>query len=158
MRLPHSSSRSAAIVVLDTQCVLDWAFFADPRCSVWAAAQAAGQWHWIATLPMRAELEFVLHRGFGARWTTPTEQVLALFDACATLVDVAPAASLGGALRCSDASDQKFIDLATSQKADYLVSRDRAVLKLRKRAWVSHGLRITPPSEWTATFEPVEQT
>jgi predicted nucleic acid-binding protein len=35
--------------------------------------------------------------------------------------------------RCSDPDDQKFIDLAAAVRAQALVSKDRAVLKLRRR-------------------------
>jgi len=35
--------------------------------------------------------------------------------------------------RCSDPDDQKFIDLAAAVRAQGLVSKDRAVLKLRRR-------------------------
>jgi len=35
--------------------------------------------------------------------------------------------------RCSDPDDQKFIDLAGAVRAQGLVSKDRAVLKLRRR-------------------------
>ena len=35
--------------------------------------------------------------------------------------------------RCSDADDQKFIELAAASEAQGLVSKDRAVLKLRRR-------------------------
>jgi predicted nucleic acid-binding protein len=35
--------------------------------------------------------------------------------------------------RCSDPDDQKFIELAAASGAQGLVSKDRAVLKLRRR-------------------------
>jgi predicted nucleic acid-binding protein len=50
-------------------------------------------------------------------------------------------------LRCTDADDQKFIDLACAAPARWLVSRDRAVLKLRRRA-ATDGLVIVTPDGW----------
>ena len=49
------------------------------------------------------------------------------------------------ALACSDLGDQKFIDLAVCAGADALVSKDRALLALRRRAARS-GLKIVSPA------------
>ena len=51
--------------------------------------------------------------------------------------------------RCTDADDQKFIDLAIEHRARWLVSRDRAVLKLARRA-APLGLGIVTPARWHA--------
>ena len=50
-------------------------------------------------------------------------------------------------LRCTDADDQMFIDLAVSHRARWLLSRDRAVLKLARRA-AKQGVLIMPPEAW----------
>ncbi|MBX3622048.1 MAG: PIN domain-containing protein [Rhizobacter sp.] len=50
-------------------------------------------------------------------------------------------------LRCTDPDDQKFIDLAVAN-ARWLVSRDRAVLKLARRAAL-FGLQVVSPDRWT---------
>ena len=47
--------------------------------------------------------------------------------------------------RCSDPDDQKFIELATAVHAQGLVSKDRAVLKLRRRC--APYFRIMTPAE-----------
>ena len=52
-------------------------------------------------------------------------------------------------MRCTDPDDQTFIDLALSRGAQWLLSRDRAVLKLAKRARVL-GLHILTPAAWAA--------
>jgi uncharacterized protein len=52
------------------------------------------------------------------------------------------------ALRCTDPDDQKFIDFALACGARWLVSRDKAVLKLRRRALALHGLQIVHPDDW----------
>lgn len=135
-------------VVLDTQCVLDWAFFADPRCALWGDWHNAGTWRWLATAEMRAELDFVLQRGLDPRWCTPASEVLDCFDRRAQVVSLPPWSAPTG-LRCTDASDQKFIDLALQAQADVLVSRDRAVLKLHQRARLVSGLQIMTPDAWT---------
>ncbi|HWR78458.1 MAG TPA: PIN domain-containing protein [Thiobacillus sp.] len=47
--------------------------------------------------------------------------------------------------RCSDPDDQKFIELAAAVRAQGLVSKDRAVLKLRRRC--SPTFRVMTPAE-----------
>jgi predicted nucleic acid-binding protein len=44
--------------------------------------------------------------------------------------------------------DQKFIDLALLGGATWLVSRDKAVLKLARRCRAQAGLVVTPPHLW----------
>ena len=61
--------------------------------------------------------------------------VLARFDQHTRIVDVAPKASV----TCSDADDQKFIDLAIQHHA-VLLSKDRDVLSMRKRL-LTMGIR-----------------
>jgi len=141
---------SPVSVVIDTQTVLDWQFFANPVCSGWSLPGAAAGWRWLASAAMRDELAHVLARGFSGRWATPIDSVLAFFDRHATLVPNGacdPAAAR--ALRCTDPDDQKFIDLAWAHGPSYLISRDRAVLKLARRA-AARGVRILPPTRWNA--------
>jgi len=139
-------------VVIDTQTVLDWQFFIDPVCRTWTLPGPSAGWQWLATAAMRDELAHVLGRGFGPRWVTPTDQVLAFFDRHASLQLAAPPpAAWGRAMRCTDPDDQKFIDLAAASGAQWLISRDRAVLKLRKRAFALAQLRIASPAEWRPT-------
>jgi len=47
--------------------------------------------------------------------------------------------------RCSDPDDQKFIELAAAAQAQVLISKDRAVLKLRRRC--APHFRIMTPAE-----------
>ena len=135
-------------VVIDTQTLLDWQFFGNPVCQAWPLPGDETGWCWIATAAMRDELAHVLARGFGPRWTVPAELVLAFFDRHASLQPARPAPpALARALRCTDPDDQKFVDLA-ADSAQWLISRDRAVLKLRRRAFTLTGLRIVAPADW----------
>lgn len=134
--------------MIDTQSVLDWLCFQNPACAAWEAWRLAGLWRWEGTAAMREELAHVLGRGglgVAARHS-PTE-VLAAFDARCTLVPPA-LPSLALPLRCTDPDDQKFIDHAAASGARWLVSRDKAVLKLRRRALVQRGLLILAPAAW----------
>ena len=55
--------------------------------------------------------------------------------------------------KCRDRDDQKFLELAHASRADWLVSKDRAVLKLAKRTARDFGFRIAQPAPFVASFE-----
>ena len=119
-------------IVLDTNIVLDTFVFKDPAAErIWQAL-ANKELNWLTTKPMRDELEQVLaYRKIAARLTfykLTFEDVLAKFDQHAHLVDIAPKASV----TCTDADDQKFIDLAVQHSA-LLLSKDRDVISMKKR-------------------------
>lgn len=120
------------MIVLDTNVVLDVFVFSDAATLPLKQALVNRQTQWIATAPMREELERVLAYPKIAQRLVyhqlQAQQVLAQFDALARLFDVVPKAPV----TCKDPDDQKFIDLAVAHKAD-LLSKDRAVLCMRKR-------------------------
>lgn len=135
------------LLVLDTNIVLDWLYFADPRCAALDAAIGSGEVRWLASAAMRDELAHVL--GCGAiRGDAPGDaaSVLAGWQRWATPVEPDGRAVPPG-LRCTDPDDQKFIDLALQVGASALLSRDRAVLKLARRAALA-GLRISNLEGW----------
>ena len=119
-------------VVLDTNIVLDTFVFNDPATKPLVEALHSGGLHWIATLPMRDELERVLAYPKivkrMAYYELAAADVLAQFDAQAHIADVADKASV----TCKDPDDQKFIDLAVAHQA-IILSKDNAVLCMEKR-------------------------
>lgn len=137
---------SPAVLVLDTNIVLDLFVYEDPATAPLRERLADAQTRWLATPVMREELRRVLDypqvtqrleaRGLFAG------QVLAAFDARATLTEVAPKAPY----TCKDADDQKFIDLAVQHVAT-LLSKDKAVLCMRKRLAT---LGVTVNRQWPA--------
>lgn len=132
MSQPPCQPCQITVVVLDTNIVLDLFVFDDPRYALLRHKLEAGALRWLATQPMRDELERVLTyphllarlqaKGQGAA------AVLAQFDALSQHAEVAPRAPY----ICKDADDQKFIDLAAQQQAT-LYSKDKAVLTMRRR-------------------------
>jgi predicted nucleic acid-binding protein len=134
-------------VVLDTNVVLDWLLFNDPRSAPVAAAIVRRQVRWIALRAMRDELAAVLQRGLAVARGADASAVLAAWDTHAQPCD-APAQCAGPIrLRCSDPDDQMFLDLAHAAGARWLLSRDRAVLRLKRRA-ASLGFVIAKPEDW----------
>ena len=119
-------------IVIDTNIVLDLFVFKDPATASLQHALDTNQLNWLATPPMRDELARVLtYPQIVARlvfYKLLADDVLSAFDKHVHIVAVSPKASV----TCSDADDQKFIDLAVTYKA-MLLSKDKAVISMAKR-------------------------
>jgi predicted nucleic acid-binding protein len=140
--------------VLDTNIALDLWVFDEPAVQPLREALAAGA-VWLGTSVMREELARVLaYPHLAARLADgAAADVLARWDAAVTLRPVAPKARY----TCTDADDQKFIDLAAAHApvplgrgpGVVLVSKDKAVLRLKKRL-ATLGVEVvrqwTPPA------------
>ncbi len=133
-------------LVLDTNVVLDWLVFRDPAAAPLGPALAQGQWCWHATAAMRSELEQVLTYDALAAWSPDADDVLRQWERWVRYVEPADA-PLSAGLRCTDPDDQKFIDLALQLGRCTLLSRDRAVLRLARRA-APWGVSILAPQRW----------
>lgn len=119
-------------VVLDTNTVLDWLVFRNPAVEAAAAAIGSGTLRWLACSEMRDELARTLKYRCLAKWNPDSEHTLATFDRHATLLPRPCAAPQN--LRCSDPDDQVFLDLGLEHRARWLLTHDRALLRLAKRA------------------------
>lgn len=131
------------LIVLDTNVVLDLLLFGDPATASLRAALDAREAQWIATPVMREELARVLAYpnvvGLLVRYGRSADGILATFDAQTHIVEPAITAPYA----CKDPDDQKFIDLAFAHRA-LLLSKDKAVLKLKKRL-AAHGVLVQAP-------------
>ncbi len=119
-------------VVLDTNVALDLLLFHDPRTAELQQALAQGRLRWLVLPSMREEFARVLDYAHLAAWRQAhgrsAQAALAAFDALSRTTEAVSAC----AVRCSDADDQPFIDLAVAHRA-LLLSKDRAVLATRAR-------------------------
>ena len=127
--------------VIDTNVLLDFWVFDDAASRSLRAAVESGQVNALRSgdsvdefteVIMREKFELATEARFGIlrdwdRLATPIERVFA-----------APFA-------CSDPDDQKFLDLAYTARADWLVTRDNALLTLARRAR-RDGLKILLPA------------
>jgi uncharacterized protein len=151
MDAPASSSAASpkrAAVVLDTNALLDWLIFQNPNCIGLGEAVKAGSVRLLTSPSLRGELSHVLARGVVNRWTTDFSSLWATLDQHAVELPDPPGGNASLRLRCTDPDDQKFIDFAVAHQAQWLLTRDRAVLKLRKKA-LAFGLVITTPEAWS---------
>jgi predicted nucleic acid-binding protein len=136
-------------VVIDTNVLLDWLVFRNPGCDAFVQAVVGGRLQWLATPAMRDELAHVLGRGVAAAWKPDPGAIWRAWEQHAMEVPAVAACGTLSRFRCTDADDQKFIDLALGHPARWLLSRDRAVLRLARRARVA-GLDIVTPEAWAA--------
>jgi predicted nucleic acid-binding protein len=134
------------LLVLDTNAALDWLVFRDPGMDAAAAAIQAGQVRWLATPRMRQELRNTLGYPALARWRPDGERTLSTFDRWAE-VQPEPTAVLSGPLLCADPDDQMFIELAVEHQVRWLISHDRALLRLSRHA-ARCGVQIVKPRDW----------
>jgi predicted nucleic acid-binding protein len=140
------ADHAALRITLDTNVVLDWLVFRNPTVLPLVASIEQGRVQWVACASMRAELARTLTYDNLARWAPDREQALATFDAHALLL---PEPATLPALRCSDPDDQVFLDLAAEADCRWLLTHDRALLRLARRAR-SLGVAVIQPRLWVA--------
>lgn len=132
-------------VVVDTNTALDALLFGDAGVQLLMQAITTGAARWTACPRMREEFARTLGYSQLARWSPDAGRLLAAFDECVQFVDDPTASS--PLLRCKDRDDQVFIDLAIGVGARWLVTHDKAVLALARRARPL-GLQIVKPGNW----------
>lgn len=129
-------------VVLDTNVLLALWIFDDPEVAPLRAALEAGALQPLRSVETDAELAEVLARP--ALFNIPPDRqagLLQAWQARARLVTgVLPAPA-----RCRDPLDQKFVDLAVTAGARWLITRDKALLKLNRKL-KGRGLTIATPA------------
>lgn len=145
---PVQTGLEAELLVLDTNVVLACMVFRDPRVAPLTAALKSGRAVWVACPRMREELRRTLSYPALARWNADSEHILTWFDSLSSQTSDPPQPQTS-ALLCSDPDDQVFIELALARQADWLLTRDRALLKLKARA-ARRQLRIATPETWVA--------
>lgn len=137
---------SKPALVLDTNVVLDLLHFDDPVARPLGRALRDGRVRCVVSAATLEEWRRVLaYPEFGL----DAARQAALFEAYQALSDRVDDAEVHAALpRCADPDDQKFLELAGASLAQALVSKDRALLKLRRRC--AARFRITTPAEAAA--------
>lgn len=143
--------RKGTPCVLDTNVVLDWLVFGDPHGLALGERVMRGELRWLQTPAMRAELEEVIsrlsHVSGLQRWAHRSESALEMSARWACPIAAPAPLPPHRRAHCSDCDDQIFIDLAVALEIPWLFSRDRAVLKLRRKLAV-WGIGIVSPREW----------
>ena len=129
-------------LVLDTQVWLDWLVFDDKDAAPIRTAVALKRAQVFIDAACEAELERVFAYDLGKRKVDPAAclaQCRRLAHRFTNNLSREEKASLP---KCRDPDDQKFLEAALAAGADWLITKDRALLELaRKRA---RNLRPVP--------------
>jgi putative PIN family toxin of toxin-antitoxin system len=143
------SVRSRLRVVLDTNVWLDWLVFGDPSAAPIKAAVAAQRAEVFITAACEAELERALGYDFGKNFPVDPAAQGACLAECrrvARRIDSPPPEAERAELpACRDKDDQKFLEAALAARAEFLVTKDRALLDL---AACVAPFRIVTPEEF----------
>jgi uncharacterized protein len=135
------NARAPVRAVIDTNVLLDFWVFDDACAAPLRAAVESGAIAALRSGPSVDEFSDVLGRPVFGISNERRCTILRHWDRLAAPVErvhVAPFA-------CSDPHDQKFLDLALTAGADWLVTKDKALLRLARRAR-RDGLQIVDPA------------
>jgi putative PIN family toxin of toxin-antitoxin system len=133
---------STPLAVLDTNVLLDLWVFDDPSAHTLRAALDHGACIALRSADTDSELADVLARTEFELTMKRQQELLARWRERTRLIErVFPAP-----WRCADPRDQRFLDLAFTARAQLLVTRDKALLRLARKARAG-GLRIAAPRD-----------
>lgn len=131
--------------VLDTNVLLDWLIFREPTIAPLVAAIEAGAVTLLNNTACRDEFVRVLDYPQVVKRGAARATALTTYDA-----RHAPCAGVPAATPlpvCRDPDDQKFLELARDGQADWLISKDRALLELARRVRGSMRFEVLSPRE-----------
>lgn len=132
------------LIVLDTNAVLDLLLWHNAELDCVAQALADGRARLSCDEACLRELRTVLRYD---KFGLDDETAARLYADYLSRVELnpLPAQPDPSLPRCRDREDQKFFDLAVRSKADLLVSRDRAVLRLGRHRLCPSTLKVVAP-------------
>lgn len=132
-------------VVLDTNVLVSLFVFADSRYAPLRERLEAGEL--IALTDARCLGEF--HRVLAyPMFSLAADAQAAAYAAFAEIAAPVPAAAEPAALpACQDPDDQKFLEVARDGGAQWLVTSDKALLRLARRRKLAHLFRIVTPAQ-----------
>lgn len=149
---PALRSAKPLRVVFDTNVLVSLYVFADSRFAALRARIESGEWQAVTNDACYGEFRRVL--GYPLFALTELQQAGALAAYAARVMhhrDPVPAEA-AALPRCKDRDDQKFLELARDGKADWLVTADKALLRLARRDRLRGLFRIlTPEAALTET-------
>jgi putative PIN family toxin of toxin-antitoxin system len=131
-------------VVLDTNVLVSLYVFANSRFAPLRSRIESGQWLAFTSDACLNEFRCVLNYPMFALDEARQRAALADYGAHVTRLAVAPL-TLAALPRCSDRDDQKFLELTRDAAADFLVTADKALLRLARRDKLRGLFRILTP-------------
>lgn len=140
-------------LVLDSNVWLDWLHFDDPRVIPLRHASENGSVEIVIDTPCRDELVRVFaYERFGLDMTAQSA-MLAQVDRISVLLTDLPYRGAGELPWCSDPDDVKFLALADASGADWLISKDNALLNRRRRGNRNPvRFKTATPQQWSLSL------
>ena len=135
---------TAVRVVLDTNVLLSLFVFADSRYAPLRGRLESGAWLALTDARCLHEFQRVLAYPMFSLDAAAQAAALEAYARLATVV-TAPPADPVALPECEDPDDQKFLELARDGKAQWLVTSDKALLKLGRRRKLAHLFGIVTP-------------
>ena len=132
-------------VVLDTNVLVSLYVFADSRFAPLRARIECGEWQAITNDACFGEFRRVLGYPLFALAEELQQRALAAYDASVARPAAPTSAAIVSLPRCRDRDDQKFLELARDGAADWLVTADKALLRLARRDKLRGLFRILTP-------------
>ncbi|SAK80123.1 nucleotide-binding protein [Caballeronia fortuita] len=140
-------------VVLDSNVWIDILVFDDPATRPIHAALVARTLEALIDERCLRELTRVLDYPQFVRMAVDKTAALESVARLSTLVAANIDENARPLPKCKDRDDQKFLELAHASGAQWLVSKDRAVLKLARRVARDFAFRIAEPKPFVLEFE-----
>ena len=140
-------------VVLDSNVWIDILVFDDPATRPIHAALEARALEALIDQRCLNELTRVLDYPQFVRMEVDKTAALATVARLSTLVAASIEEDERPLPKCRDRDDQKFLELAHASGAQWLVSKDRAVLKLARRIARDFAFRIAEPKPFVLELE-----
>jgi len=138
------------LLVFDTNVVLDLLHFDDAAARPLLHALDSGRVRCVVTVATMEEWRRVLAYPDFALDAARQASLLARYQSLVVSLDAVDVPA--GLPTCSDPDDQKFLELAAAARAQGLVSKDGALLKLRRRC--APVFRVMTPAEAVRWLDP----
>lgn len=137
-------------VVLDTNVCLDLFVFRDPRWTMLLDALQSGRLEAVTREDCRTEWRLVLRYPHLKLDDDRRTATMAEFDTLIRCHPIQEQTDEAARLPlCKDKDDQKFLELARDVRADVLITKDKALLKLARKTRRDGLFAIMTPEAWT---------
>ena len=135
-------------IVIDTNVCLDLFVFRDPRWEALHAALVNRRLEAVTRSDCRSEWLAVLKYPHLPLDEQSRTAAASAFDAAIRCVQPETAPHAVKLPVCKDPDDQKFLEIARDAEASALITKDKALLKLAKRAAKAGLFAILSPEAW----------
>ncbi len=138
-------------VVLDTNVWLDWLVFDDPSVAALKLAHRDARLQLIIDQACLDELVAVLaYPQFNIAEAQQQKHLMEVQGSTFNHAQGRPV-SVAPLPRCTDPDDQKFLELARDAQVEWLITKDKALLNIRRAKLQRAGFRVGTPAQWISS-------